>query len=204
MSKLTTTAIRALGLAAATAALIPAGASAATTWFGSSLNHEPANAGNTCADFNLNSQLCTHVGSYYPGMSGRARSSATGTINAVRVDAAGPMTFTLEVVRVHNMSSDFTSGDAKVVQRSRLLHANGPSQTDMDNGVYPIESFHVHLHVRKGQELAIETDSNQAEYCSDGTPGQLLFSPTLQLGNPFAPSNSVDDCLMLVQAIVRH
>jgi hypothetical protein len=31
-------------------ALVPAAASASTTWFGSSLDHTPANAGSSCSD----------------------------------------------------------------------------------------------------------------------------------------------------------
>jgi hypothetical protein len=56
--------------------------------------------------------------------------------------------------------------------------------------------------VRKGQELAVNTTSNTAEYCSDGTPGQLLFDPVL--GATFSSSAGVDGCLMLVQAVVRY
>lgn len=39
--------------------------------------------------------------------------------------------------------------------------------------IYPVEKFSVSIKVKKGQELAIDTASNTAEYCSDGTPGQL-------------------------------
>ncbi len=56
--------------------------------------------------------------------------------------------------------------------------------------------------LKKGQEIAIDTNRNTAEYCSDGTPGQLLFGPVL--GSQFRSSGSVDDCLMLVQAVVKH
>src|ERR1035437_8618342 len=46
-------------------ALVPAAASASTTWFGSSLDHTPANAGSTCSEDGVGSpgDLCTHVGS---------------------------------------------------------------------------------------------------------------------------------------------
>ena len=184
-------------------ALVPAGASAATTWFGSSLNHDPANAGSTCADDGvMTSSLCTHVGSFYPGTSGRAQSPATGTITTIKVLPQGPMTMRVKVVQVRNLSSDERSGQAKTVAHSRLIQVQGPSQTDLDNGTYSVESFPVHLKVKKGQEIAIDTSSNTAEYCSDGTPGQLLFGPVL--GNQFRTSNGVDDCLMLVQAVVQH
>jgi hypothetical protein len=192
-----------LAAAATALAMIPAGASAATTWFGSSLNHEPANAGNTCADNGLTAfPMCTHVGSYYPGTSGRAQAPASGTITAIRVLAQGPMTMRVKVVQVRHVSSDHRSGQAKAVAHSRMIQVQGPSQTDLDNGTYTVESFPVHLKVQKGQEIAIDTNSNTAEYCSDGTPGQLLFGPTL--GSQFQSSNGVDDCLMLVQAVVKH
>lgn len=189
--------------AAATAmALVPAGASAATTWFGSSLNHDPANAGSTCADNGLSSSLCTHVGSYYPGTSGRAQAPVTGTITSIRVLAQGPMTMRVKVVQVRHVSADHRSGQASALAHSRMIQVQGPSQTDLDNGTYSVESFPVHLKVKKGQEIAIDTNSNTAEYCSDGTPGQLLFGPTL--GSQFRSSDGVDDCLMLVQAVVKH
>ena len=47
-------------------------------------------------------------------------------------------------------------------------------------------------------------DSN-VEYCSDGTPGQLtFFNPILALGDGFRSSQGTDDCLLLVQAVIKH
>ena len=61
-------------------ALVPAGASASTSWFGSSLDHTPANAGNSCSDDGVGNpgDLCTHVGSYYPGFSATRSRASTG------------------------------------------------------------------------------------------------------------------------------
>jgi hypothetical protein len=195
---------RATAVASLLLAIVPAGASAATTWFGSSLNHDPANAGSSCTDNGLMDQVCTHVGSDYPGSSGRAHAPVSGTITAIRVRAQGPMTLRVKVVRVRNVSSDFSSGRAKALAKSRLISVQGPSQNDLDNGIYPVETFHVHLHVNRGNEIAIDTSSNQAEYCTDGTPGQLLFDPALSVGGPFQSSGAVDDCLMLVRAVITH
>jgi len=196
------------GLVASMAALamIPAAASAATTPFGSSLNHEPANAGSSCDQNNLdNPPLCTHIGSLYPGFSGHAQAPVSGTIVKVRVRAAGPMTLKFKVVQVRNVSADHTHGQAKVVATSRTLNFNGPSQTDQDNGNFPVESRNVNIKVQRGQELAIDTSNNQAEYCSDGTPGQLtFFNPILSAGGGFRSAQGVDDCLLLVQAVIKH
>jgi hypothetical protein len=198
--------VTALAATLTAAAMIPAGASAATTFFGSSLNHEPANAGSSCDQNNLDNQVfCTHVGSFYPGTSGRAQAGATGTITKIRVRAAGPMTLRFKVVKVRSLSSDERTGQVKVIAVSRTLHFNGPSQDQLNNGISPIESANVHIKVQRGQEVAIDTNNNQAEYCSDGTPGQLtFFNPLLSIGDGFRTSQGVDTCLLLVQAVISH
>jgi hypothetical protein len=191
-------------LAAAAMAIAPAAANAST--FGSSLNHDPANAGSTCADNGVGSNplaQCTHVASDYPGFSGHAKAKTNGTITQLRLTPEGPMTFTAEVVNVRNIAPDFQSGQAQATQRSRQITVPGPTQDELDNGIYPTQTVNVHMKVRKGQELAINTASNTAEYCADGTPGQLLFQPVLAPNHPFQTSAGVDDCLMLIQAVVQ-
>jgi hypothetical protein len=185
-------------------AMVPAAASA-TTWFGSSLNHDPANAGATCgSDLNQPNPLCTHVGSYYPGTSGRVKAPFDGTVVAFKVRAQGPTTLKFHLVKVRNLSADHRTGQAKVVATSRTIQVQGPSTTDQDNGVYPTETFNVHLKVHQGDEVAIDTDNNTTEYCSNGTPGQLTFTPPLQAGAGFSANTGVHDCLLLVQAIEKH
>jgi hypothetical protein len=194
--------VPALAATVAALALIPAGASAATTWFGSSLNHGPANAGNTCADNGvMGAALCTHVGSFYPGFSGRAKAPVSGTITKIRLLAQGPTTLVVKVVQVRNLSSNHKKAQAKAIVKSRTLNVLGTTDS---NGDAVIESFKVSLKVKKGQELAVDTTSNTAEYCSDGTPGQLLFDPVLALGHGFRSNGGVDGCLMLVQGVITH
>ena len=195
------------GVAAALAAvaLVPAGAAAATTTFGSSLDHAPANAGSTCAQDGVSGPaLCTHVGSFYPGFSGRAQSPVNGTVKHLKLRPAGPITFRAEIVNVRHLSSNDRSGQAREVVRSRQISVPGPTQNQIDNGDFPVVTVNVNLKVKKGQELAIDTTSNTAEYCSDGTPGQLLFDPVLSLGHGFRSSQGTDDCLLLFQAVVKH
>ncbi len=170
-----------------------AGASTPKVYFGSSLDHSPANAGSTCAQNGVSGgALCTHVGSYYPGFSGHAKAPSNGTVTAIRVRAQGPTKLHILIVAVRNVSSDHKSGQAKVVVK-------GPTVDPVGSGA--IETFPVHLAVTKGDELAVNTTSNTAEYCSDGTPGQLLFDPPL--GTSFSSSKGVDGCLMLVQAVMK-
>ena len=170
-----------------------AGASTPKTYFGSSLDHSPANAGSTCSqDGATGGAKCTHVGSYYPGFSGHAAAPKNGTVTAIRLRAEGPATLHILIVAVRNVSSDHRMGQAKMVVNGPTLHPVGTGG---------IETFPVHLTVKKGDEVAVNTTSNTAEYCSDGTPGQLLFDPVL--GKSFSSSVSVDGCLMLVQAVMK-
>lgn len=170
-----------------------AGASTPKVYFGSSLDHSPANAGSTCAQDGVHGgELCTHVGSYYPGFSGHAKAPRNGTVTAIRLRAQSPAKLHVLIVAVRRMSSDHKSGQAKVVVQGPTLHPTGTGA---------IETFPVHLAVKKGEELAVNTTSNTAEYCSDGTPGQLLFDPPL--GKSFSSSKGVDGCLMLIQAVMK-
>jgi hypothetical protein len=198
--------IPALTAALSAVILAPAGASAATSWFGSSLDHTPANAGSTCSEDGVGNagDLCTHVGSFYPGFSGRAQAKVTGTIVQLKIRPEGPMTFRAKVVSVRHLASNEKSGQAKATAQTRMITLAGPTQDQMSNSIYPVVKIKVSLKVKKGQEIAIDTTSNTAEYCSDGTPGQLLFDPILSLGNPFANSAGVDGCLMLVQAVIKQ
>jgi hypothetical protein len=200
---------RALGVLTAALgafAMLAGTASAKIFMFGSSLDHQPANAGSTCAQDGVSgpSATCTHVGSFYPGFSGHAQSPATGTIVAVQLLPMGPMTMVVKVVNVRNLSSNEHHGQAQATAKSGTIHVPGPTADEQSIGDIPIETFFVQLPVKKGQEIAIDTKSNTAEYCADGTPGQLLFDPVLQIGKPFRGSQGVDGCLMLVRAIVEN
>ncbi len=195
-----------VALAAGALALVPAGAWAATTYFGSSLDHTPANAGSQCNQGSSGSSVsCTHVGSFYPGFSGHAKASTSGTIVTIKIRPEAAMTFRFELVQVRHLSSDKMHGRAKAIFQSHVYHVPGPTPSQASNGVYPMLTIPADIPVSQGDELAITTKNNQAEYCSDGTPGQLtFFNPVLSLGNPFRSNDGVDGCLLLVQAVIKH
>ena len=111
------------------------------------------------------------------------------------------MSLRFQLVHVRNLSSNEQQGQAKVITNGPKI--NIASATMDQNGDTVPQTFPVHIKVHKGDELAITTNNNQAEYCSDGTPGQLtFFNPTL--GSTFRTNSGVDDCLLLVQAVIRH
>jgi len=201
MTATRTTAVRlALTLAAAAAALalVPVAAQA-STWFGSSLNHEPSNstpahpcgltAGNPLAP-------CTRVGAYYPGTSGRVTAPRSGRIVAFRVRAGAPGRMTFKIVRVRglNLRANPARGQAKAVGRGPTVNVKG-------RGFDTIERFGASLRVHKGDEIAIDSRSTSALYCSNGTTYQLLFRP-LAVGGGFRSSITDDDCLLMVQAVI--
>src|SRR3954452_3751186 len=111
----------ALAAALALAALVPAAASAKLTWFGSTLNHDPANAGATCSELGVASSPCTHVGSFYPGNSGRQRATRTGHVIKWRILSAAPMTMSLRIVKVRHVTASHRSGQAKIAHISRTV-----------------------------------------------------------------------------------
>src|ERR1019366_1427811 len=90
-------------------ALVPPGTCTWAAWCGSSLGHPPANAGSTCSEDGVGSpgDLCTHVGSDYPGFSGHAQSKTTGMIVQLKVRPEGPMRFTAQVVNVRHVAPKF-------------------------------------------------------------------------------------------------
>jgi hypothetical protein len=144
------------------------------------------------------------VGSFYPGTSGHAKASTGGTITKIKIRPNGPMKFQFELVKVRNLSSDKKHGQAKAIFQSHVFSVPGPSPSQLSSGIFPIRTIPADIPVSKGDELAITTKNNQAEYCSDGTPGQLtFFNPVLRLGQPFRKNNGVDGCLLLVQAVIR-
>jgi hypothetical protein len=180
--------------AASVLALLPSVAAAHKATFGSSLDHSPANAGSTCAeDGVMGATMCTHVGSYYPGLSGHAKSPVSGKIVKIKLRAQAPGALHILLVSVRHVSSDHKSGQAKRVVNGPTLHPAGTGG---------VEAFSVSLTVKKGEELAVNAAENNAEYCADGTPGQLLFSP--MLSTAYSSSKGVDGCLMLVQAVVKY
>jgi hypothetical protein len=191
--------------AIAALATLPVGARAA--WFGSNLStNAPANSGSSCShNDTIPPPMCTHVGSYYPGNTGRAKAPISGTVVTVQVRAEAAVSMRFELVKVRHLAPDFSSGRAQAVAISRVLSVRGPTTDQAYNGIYPTESFKVHLAVRKGEELAVLTARNRAEYCASGTPGQLTFyDPFLSPGQHFRASQGVDECLLLVRAQIRR
>src|SRR3954451_11407231 len=116
----------ALAVAASAALLVPVGASAKTTTFGSSLVNEPANTGNNRVCLLASVQApCTRVG-FYVGNAGLTKSPVNGTIVKFRVRCAAPSQMTFKTDRVLNVDLTAGAGQARPVTAGPTVNVQGP------------------------------------------------------------------------------
>jgi hypothetical protein len=122
-----------------------------------------------------------------------------GTIGRIKIVAGVAGKFRLELVR-----AKVGKQKAKLVTRGPVIHYQGQGTGDQDNGPpYTVETFKVHLAVKKGEFLAVQAKKISFEYCSGGGENQLTFEPPLKLGTGYHHTNHTDGCLMLLEAIYK-
>lgn len=172
--------------------------------FGAKLNRTPDNGAppHSCAADSGGGDLsspCTRllVSSETGGAGGHVKSPATGVITKIRVRAAAPGAARFVVARVKNLDLSAAGGEAKAVSRSKSkqIAGNGFKAKNF------IEVFRVHLAVRRGDFLGLNSSKTGAERCSSGSTRQLLFSPPLAPGSGFRHNDSDGSCTLLIQAI---
>jgi CoA binding domain len=116
---------------------------------------------------------------------------------AEQAAAAGAKALWLPIVRAHETPSGF---EAKAVRNGPRIEYQG--QPD-PNEPYKVESFSVHVHVNKGDRLAIKTKKTSTLRCSSGGPNTLLFAPPLVVGEGFQDEFDDDGCWMLIEAVAQ-
>jgi hypothetical protein len=208
---LTTRLRRLAQLTPALALLALPAAGNASVMFGAQLHNQdgtvrqPANSGPHSCDESGNDNPtppCTHVAIQY-GDTGAAGNNVTapktGWITNISVVAGAPGKFRLKLVKVSGLNAPMGSAQAKVDTVGPWIHVQGLGSN------YPIqmESFKVHVRVHKGDYLAVDTNSISIVTCESGSNEQLVFTPTLSLGNPLMSSSANDDCTMLIRAKIR-
>ncbi len=172
--------------------------------FGAKLNRTPDNGApaHSCATDSGGGDLpspCTRllVSSETGAASGHIKSPSSGVITKIRVRAATPGKARFVVARVKNLDVNAAGGDAKAVSKSKSkqIAGNGFKAKNF------IEVFRVHLQVRKGDYLGLNSSKTGAERCSSGSTRQLLFSPPLALGGGYRHNDSDASCTLMIQAI---
>ena len=197
--------IRMAAAAAAIAALaLPAQASAAKA-FGAKLTSEvqPSNAApaHPCA-YDENDQglgPCTRVLMDAYGRPGKERAPKSGKIKKIRLIAAQPGTFRLQIVKARAKTQE-----ARLVRNGPVINYQGqPADEEGDSTTFNVESYKVKVKVKKGQYLAIESSETSMLRCSSGGPNQLVFMPPLAIGSPFRSADDTDGCWLLLEARVK-
>jgi hypothetical protein len=129
----------------------------------------------------------------------------TGTITKIRVIAGEFMKFRPQIVNVkHSTSTTLSATKAKASFTGPLLTATGQTEANDEEGVYNVESFKVHIPVKKGQQLAMLTGRNTAIRCSSGGHNTLLFGlPPAKAGGPAVPATDANGCWTLMEAVIK-
>lgn len=199
--------IRRTGILAAIVAvammIVPALGAAAPAKFGAKLDPsvQPSNSlpGLDCGEGV--SRPCTMVqNEAYGRPDGGHLAPRTGTIKKIRLIAGGPGSFKLQVAKVKR-STLFGTSEAKVVHNGPRITYQGQTAANDESGSYRVETFNVHVPVKKGQQLALKGNITSMVRCSSGGDNTLIYAPSL--GSAFRPATSTDGCWILMEAVIR-
>jgi hypothetical protein len=198
------------GLAAAVASVAmmvaPAAGMAAPAKFGSKLDPtvQPSNGlpGLMCSQ-EAPGTTCTMIqNEAYGRPDGGQLAPKTGTIKRIRLIAAGPGSFKLQIAKVQQATL-FKTNKAKVVQEGPRISYTGQTEANEESGAYRVESFPVNVPVKKGQQLALRGNVTSMVRCSSGGDNTLIYTPSLLSGGAFKPATSTEGCWILIEAVIR-
>ena len=192
--------VMAVGLLALGVQSASAGA-ATPTYFGAKLNShsQPSNAefGPYTCDESAHiphGANCTWVSTQAFENGGHEQAPVTGTIKHVKLVSCVPGSFTLQLARANP-----TTSTAQVVSNGPVIKYVGQTgANNCNNDKYIVQSYAVHVHVVKGEYIAIETKATGAISCSGGN-GVLLYAPPLAPGGAMKKAPSGASCNLLVQ-----
>jgi hypothetical protein len=193
--------IRSAVFAAVGLMALPAASSAFT--FGAQINREPSNSTppRSCAqDSNVGlASPCTRVliASENGFAGGNLKSPKDGVVTQFRIRAGGPGSIRFKLVRLRNVNQANSTAEGKAHAKSQKFTVQGRGF----DAVNPVESFNVNLTVKKGDYVAIEGSKTTAQRCTQGSPRQLMWSPSLKVGDPFRKNDAHANCTLMVQAV---
>jgi hypothetical protein len=130
---------------------------------------------------------------------GNKKAPKTGTIKRIKLVALKKGSFKFELAKVKNFHGG-DNGKAKIVDRGpKIKHKSSVSGND-----YKIQTFRVHMHVKKGEYLAIKSRKTSLLKCQSGSTEQLLYQPLLPVGGPFEDNlGHRSNCTLLLQAVYK-
>lgn len=171
--------------------LLPATSSAATAKFGADLSGPvtPVAAPEPCAA--VPGAGCTRVATYYDDPShagGVPFAPKDGTIKKISLVAANPGALKIQL--------------AKVKGTQAKIRTDGPKLKYLGTG--SVETFKVHIPVRKGQWLAFKGKYADTLSCGAGFDTEVQFQPALPVGGPLTTASGASDCTHLIGARMKY
>lgn len=171
--------------------VLPATSNAATADFGADLSSPvtPVAAPEPCAA--VPGAGCTRVATYYdsPPHAGMVPyAPKDGTIKKIRLVAANPGSLKIQLAKLKNDQAKITT--------------DGPKLSYLGTG--SVETFKVHIPVRKGEWLAFKGKYADTLSCGAGFDTEVQFQPALPVGGPFATGSGASDCTHLVGARMKY
>jgi hypothetical protein len=193
----------ALGLAVAQGGAAAAH-KAAPAKFGAKLttDTQPSNSSqpHACKETTGHKGNCTRIlMEAYGRPDGGEQAPKDGTLRHIKLIAGAPGSLIIEIARVRPASIKNDTGRAKIVVKGPTITYQG--QADPNADTYTIETFPVHLTVKKGDYLAFQSTSTSLERCSSGGPQQLLYQPKLTKADGFKLAPYHDGCFLLLEGV---
>ena len=128
-----------------------------------------------------------------------SRAPRDGVIKKIRLIAGEAGSFRLQIAKV-KPGDDLRKAKAKIVRNGPVITVKGQPDGDAP---YLIETFKVHVPVKKGQFLAVRAKTLSMLRCNSGGPEILQFQPRLPVGGSFRRTDATSGCNMLLQAILK-
>lgn len=177
---------------------------AAPVEFGAKLNKhiQPSNSSSphACREDTGHKGSCTRIEMVaYGRPNGGEQAPKDGTLRHIKLIAGAPGSLIIEIARVKPGSIKNDSGRAEIVVKGPTIKYQG--QADPNADTYTVETFPVHLAIKKGEYLAIQSTSTSLERCSDGGPQQLLYQPKLTMADGFKKAPFHDGCFLLLEGV---
>ncbi len=122
-----------------------------------------------------------------------------GIIHKIKIVAGDSGSFNIEIAQVKPASIKNDTGSARIVAIGRKINYQGQGGVD-NGGPYRVETFNVHIAVKKGEYLAIQSTSTSFERCSGGGANQLMYQPPLKQSTQYKTASHHDGCFLLLEA----
>ncbi len=187
-------------------AAFPRGVSAAPTpvTFGAKLNGsiQPSNSfsPHACRETTGKAGACTRIlmQAYHAPNTGQL-APKDGIVHKIKIVAGDSGWFRIEIAQVKPASIKNDTGSSRIVAIGRKITYQGQGGVD-NGGPYKVEAFTVHIAVKKGEYLAIYSNSTSFERCSGGGANQLMYQPALAKSTQYKTAPFHDGCFLLLEA----